>query len=105
LRGFRIGETPSEFYYNSVVAFLHFRLKQDTKMADMPEPVAVINPLADHALTGVAIDLLGTGSEHQGIEFLFGGSVIDRDVLETMPDVLVRKENNLGRPLLVDLGD
>jgi hypothetical protein len=30
LRGFRIGETPSEFYYNSVVAFLHFRLKQDT---------------------------------------------------------------------------
>jgi hypothetical protein len=29
LRGFRIGETSSEFYYNSDVAFLHFRLKQD----------------------------------------------------------------------------
>ncbi len=30
MRDFRIGETPPEFYYNSVVAFLHFRLKQDT---------------------------------------------------------------------------
>ncbi len=29
LPGFQIGETPPEFYYNSVVAFLHFRLKQD----------------------------------------------------------------------------
>jgi hypothetical protein len=25
-----MGETPSEFYYNSDVAFLHFRLKQDS---------------------------------------------------------------------------
>ena len=31
VRGFRIGETPSEFYYNSDVAFLHFRLKQDNE--------------------------------------------------------------------------
>ena len=30
-RGFRDGETPSEFYQNSDVAFLHFRPKQDTK--------------------------------------------------------------------------
>jgi hypothetical protein len=24
-----MGETPSEFYYNSDMAFLHFRLRQD----------------------------------------------------------------------------
>jgi hypothetical protein len=26
-----MGETPSEFYFNSDMAFLHFRLKQDTR--------------------------------------------------------------------------
>ena len=30
LAGLSHGETPSEFYYNSDVAFLHFRLKQDS---------------------------------------------------------------------------
>ena len=31
LRGSRVGETPPEFYYNSGVAFLQFRPKQDTE--------------------------------------------------------------------------
>jgi hypothetical protein len=71
----------------------------------MPEPIAIINRIAEHALTGVAVDFFGTGSDHQGFEFLNGGSVIDRDVLETPPDVPVWKENDLGLPSLVDLVD
>ena len=74
-------------------------------MADMPEPIAVINPVTDHALTGVAVDLFGSGSDHQGVEFLNGSLVIDRDVLETTPDVLVRQSDDLGLPLLINLGD
>jgi hypothetical protein len=75
------------------------------KMADVPEPIAVTNSVAEHALPGVTVDFFGTGSEHQGFEFLDGSSVIDRHVLEAAPNVLVRKENDLGLPLLVDLVD
>jgi hypothetical protein len=60
-------------------------------MADMPEPIAIINPITNHPLTGVTIDLFLSGSDHQGVKFSYGSSVIDRDVLETAPDVLVRK--------------
>ena len=69
-------------------------------MADMPEPIAVTNPVTDHALTGVTVDLLGTGIDHQGVEFLYGSGVIDRDVLETSPDVPVRQGDDLGLPAL-----
>jgi hypothetical protein len=75
------------------------------KMADMPEEIPVVNPVTDHALTGVAVDLLGTGASNHRIDDLLGSLVINRDVLETTPDVVVGKENDLGLPRLVDLGD
>jgi hypothetical protein len=75
------------------------------KMADMPEPIAAVNPVADHALTSVTVDLLGTGSRRQGIEVLLSSLVINRDVLETMPDVLVRQGDDLGLSRFVHLGD
>ena len=75
------------------------------KMADMPEPIAIIYRIAEHVLTGVAVDRFGSGSGHQSFEFLDGSSVIDRDVLETPPDVPVWKEYDLGLPGLVDFGD
>ena len=74
-------------------------------MTDMPEPIPVINSVTDHALTSVAVDLLGTGIDHQVVEFLYGSSVVDHDVLETMPDVSVRQGDNLILPCLVDLGN
>jgi len=64
-----------------------------------------MNPVADHALTGVTVDLLGTGIDHQGVEFLDCTSVIDRDVLETVPNVLVWKRDDLGLSSFVDRGD
>jgi hypothetical protein len=74
-------------------------------MADMPEEIPVVNPVTDHALTNVAVDLLGTGADNHRIEFLLGSLVIDRDVLETTPDVLVKKKNNFRLPELVHLRD
>ena len=71
----------------------------------MPEPVGIPDAVTDHALTGVTIDLLGTGIDHQGVEFLCRRGVIDRDVLETMPDVPVWQGDDLGLSGEVDLGD
>jgi hypothetical protein len=75
------------------------------KMADVREPTFVLDPVADHALTDVAVDLLWSGIDHQGFQFMKGSSMIDRDVLETIPDVSLRQSDNLGFPELVDLGD
>jgi hypothetical protein len=75
------------------------------KMADVPEPIAAINPIADHALTSVTVDLFGTGSDDQGVELLNGSLMINLDVLETTPDMLVRQCDDLGLPLLINLGD
>jgi len=75
------------------------------KVADMPVPVGIPDAVTDHSLTGLTIDLLGTGIDHQGVEFLCRRGVIDRDVLETMPDVPMRQGDDLGLSSLVDLGD
>jgi hypothetical protein len=75
------------------------------KMADMPKEIPVVNPVTDHALTSVTVDLLGSGSRGQSIEVLLSSLVIDRDVLETTPDVPVRQGDDLGLPRVVDLGD
>jgi hypothetical protein len=37
-----MGETPSEFYFNSDVAFLHFRLKQDNISLEDPAGTAPV---------------------------------------------------------------
>jgi hypothetical protein len=71
------------------------------KMADMPKPIPIVNPVAYHALTSVAVDLLGTGATNHRIEVSLGSLAVDRDILETTPDVLVGKESNLGLPDLV----
>ncbi len=74
------------------------------KMADVPEQVPVANPVTNHALTRVAVDLLGTGANNQRIQVLLGSLMIDRDVLEATPDVTVGKGDDLLLPQLVDLG-
>jgi hypothetical protein len=75
------------------------------KMAGMPKEIPVVNPVTDHALTGVAVDLLGTGASNHRIDVLLGSLVINRDVLETTPDVVVRQSDDLGLPELVHLRD
>jgi hypothetical protein len=75
------------------------------KRADMPKPIPVVNPVTDHALPSVAVYVLGTGVNNHRIKLLVSSLVIDGDVLETTPDVLVGKESNLGLPDLLHLRD
>jgi hypothetical protein len=75
------------------------------KMTDMPEPIPVVNSVTDHSLSSVAVHLVGTGVDGHLIDVLLRSLVIDRDVLETTPDVLVWKQNDLRLPRFVDLGD
>jgi hypothetical protein len=49
-------------------------------MAYMPEPIPVVNPVADHALPSVAVPL-GTGVDSHLIDGALRSLVIDRDVL------------------------
>ena len=61
------------------------------KMTDMPEPIAVMESRRGSFMTGVTVDLLGAASTiEELIEFsLDSRGVINRDVLETSPDVPV----------------
>ena len=56
-------------------------------------------------VTSVSVSLLGSGLDHQLVEFFNSSLMIHREILETTPDVLVRQGDNFRLPLPINLGD